>query len=150
MDPTLRDRLKKKGAANPTNMGVNKNLKPPGGPAQNVRQAIASAPKPNAGNWRSYKPGGATPTAGPNLGNNENLKEKLSYLRQRRDSLAANPVTQPNSPGSGVAGATVTQSGGKQQAKIDRIKQLLAQKKENQAKKPRTRDGSKPVSYTPR
>lgn len=123
----LRSRLTRKGG--PIQVGGktvhrDPSIKPnrPGsiGPAL-MGKAQAMSQKPGA--YASYQPGQKGPQQGPNI-HGGNLKAKLSYLRQRRDAFQAAPKTQTLSDGT-----TVTQSGGKQQSKIDYIKNLMARQR---------------------
>ena len=92
--------------------------------------------------WAKYDPtsGTAGPAGtaglapkGPNVQNDKNLREKLMYLRERRDQLAAAPVTQTLEDGT-----TFPQTGNKQQDKINAVKEALAAKKRQRQKTPQS------------
>lgn len=114
----LRNRVQAGGQTIRRDQSINTQRPGPGaiGPALKAKAAAMSQKPGPYANWQAGQQG---PQQGPNI-HGGNLKAKLDYLRQRRDAFQANPKTQTVSDGT-----TVTQSGGKQQAKIDYIKQQM-------------------------
>lgn len=96
-----------------------------------INQQSAAEPNPGARDtgMRPSKPPyegpyGARPKPGVNI--NQAGQADLQALRERRNALRAAPVTQTLADGS-----TVTQSGGKQQDKINAIKANIAQARQS-------------------